>query len=404
MKSTQKVALIHDYLNQWGGAERVLWSMHELFPEAPIYTLLWDAQRAEKSTTELRRFTQTEVTASWLQGLPKWLRHSRLLLPLYPTAIEQLDLTEYDLVISDSSAFSKGVITRPDTVHICYCHTPTRYLWDWHERYLAEQHMGWFKKTLTVPILSYLRVWDRFAADRVDHFIANSQEVQRRIRKYYGRDSVVIYPPVPVRKRVAALAEREERARKLEYDGTEQDEGYYLIVSRLSGYKSINLAIDACNRLQVKLKIVGEGRDLKELRLQAWSNVEFLGHIRDEALAEVYRRSRALIMPGIEDFGMVMVEALSYGKPVIAFQGGGALEIVKEGVSGMFFRKPTVYALMDALRAFDDDWCNGKYQPRTVAETVDRFDEAEFKRQMRELVEAKTSSHEIITSKKQQSK
>ncbi|HNT30116.1 MAG TPA: glycosyltransferase [bacterium] len=397
-----KVALVHDYLNQWGGAEEVLLAFHELFPDAPIYTLFYDEklplgektdeQQDQGGTLPITDIPRELVRPSGLQKLPKWLRNSRLLMPVYPTSIEMLDLSAYDLIVSDSSSYAKGVITRPDTVHICYLHTPTRYLWDYHERYLAEQKIGWFKKTLIVPMLSFLRVWDCWAADRVDFFIANSENVRDRIRKYYNRDATVIYPPIDVQGRKEEVARQLIcRETKEIYDGTESFDNYYLFVGRLSAYKRVDLAIEACNRLQLPLMVVNTGREEEALREQAWSTVRFAGHVTREELADIYRHCKALIMPGLEDFGMVMVEAMSYGKPVIAFEGGGALEIVKPGMNGEFFRKETPRSLMDTIRIFEQKWQNGAYLPVEIHSSVERFDRSEFVKQIRSFIEKHTT-------------
>ena len=374
-----RVALVHDFINQWGGAERVLYALHELYPQAPIFTLFYDpdlfkSQVGQNQADSLFGLDQASLQTTAMQKLPAWLRNNRLLLPVYPTAIEMLDLSDYDLIISDSSAFSKGVITRPDAVHICYCHTPTRYLWDWHERYLQEQRLGWFKRTLLVPFLSLLRVWDFWAADRVDQFIANSENVRNRIRKYYDRESQVIYPPIDVQaNRSLVSTTKADRKIKDYYDGLEKDDDYYLVVARLSGYKKVDLAIEACNRLQLPLVVVGTGREESRLKEMAWSSVRFAGQVSDAQLVEHYQKCKALIMPGEEDFGMVMVEAMSWGKPVIAYKQGGALEIVQAGINGEFFAQPKVRSLMDCLRDFEKKWQAGAYQMIEIFDSIQKI-------------------------------
>jgi len=308
-------------------------------------------------------------------------------MPVYPTAVEMFDLSAYDIVISDSSAFSKGILTRPGAVHICYCHSPTRYLWDWHERYIQEQRLNWFSKAFIVPFLSYLRIWDRWAADRVDIFLANSKNVQARIQKYYGRESQVVYPPVGVEVRAEELDSCQiDRTIPDIYDGVERDIPYYLIVARLSAYKKIELAVDACNRLQLPLVIVGTGREEKKLRRLAWGSVRFAGQVIRTELDGYYRKCKALLMPGTEDFGMVMAEAMSFGKPVIAYRDGGAMEIVEEGTSGEFFDRESTRSLMDTLRRFEDSWRAGGYDARAIHGQAQRFDTRHFKDAIREIV------------------
>ncbi len=389
-----KIALVHDFLNQWGGAEEVLLMLHEIYPDAPIYTLFHDRRQSGPLVETAQPY---EGAATWpadslhlsgLQRLPGWLRRSRLLMPFYPTAIEMFDLSSYDVVISDSSAFSKGVLTRPGTVHICYCHSPTRYLWDWHERYIQEQRLSWFAKIFIVPFLSYLRIWDRWAADRVDIFLANSRNVQARIQKYYARGSQVIYPPINVLSHARDLGSYQlDRTVPDVYDGVKRDIPYYLIVARLSAYKKIEIAIEACNRLQVPLVIVGTGREIEKLRRLAWGTVTFVGKVTRSELDGYYAKCKALLMPGVEDFGMVMAEAMSFGKPVIAYRAGGALEIVREGISGEFFDKETPRSLMDAIRDFDSKWKNGSYDPEEIFRLAERFDRQHFTEAIQSVVE-----------------
>lgn len=331
-----KLALIHDYLNQYGGAERVLQVLHSMFPDAPLYTTLYD----QALTGGV--FKQQEIRTSFLQRVPlgKYFHHS--LSFLMPLAVEQFDVSSFDVALSVSSSFAKGIITKPTTRHICYCLTPPRFLWDNSQKFVQEFNYPWFVKALSPLLLSYLRVWDRQASERVDEYIAISQFVRERIAKYYGRDSVVIYPPVDVNK----FTSDKQHA-------TSDKGGYLLMVGRLVAYKKFDLAIRAANRLEIPLKIVGTGIEYERLRAIAGPTVEFLGLVNDEQLGNLYAKSRGLIFPQEEDFGIVPLEAMASGRPVIAYRGGGALETVVEGETGVFFDEQTEESLAGALNHFD---------------------------------------------------
>lgn len=329
----QKVALVHDFLTSYGGAERVLGSMRKIYPEAPIFTLLADRELVE------RYFSGADVHTSWLAKLPSFFRnHPKLLLLLYPAAIESFDLREYDLVISSSGAWSKGLVTRLHTRHVAYLHSPMRFAWDKHREYLRDLDLSFFFRILGRLTLSYLRVWDFQAADRPDVLLANSCFTQRRIAKYYRKDSQVIYPGAFVGE-LPMLDQEKKRE-------------YFLVVSRLTKAKKIDLAIEAANKLGLVLKIVGTGKEEKYLRSIASKQVSFLGSVSDEELAVLYQGAKALIIPSEEDFGMVAVEALMYGTPVIAYGVGGVREIVTDGVHGLFFREPMAEILAEALMRF----------------------------------------------------
>ncbi len=396
MSNPLKVALVHDFLNQWGGAEQVLACIAAMFPEAPIYTLFREdnlpLDQAYAGT--MATLAARTIHVSSLQKYPRVLRQHRLLLPFYPTATEKLDLTPYDVVISDSGAWVKGVITRPDSVHINYCHSPTRFLWDWHERYLREQHVSGLKSLMVTPLMSLLRIWDRWAADRVDFYVANSVNVQRRIAKYYERPSTVIYPPVDVLAHEREIPHGKiKRTIKTIYDGQDNQDNYYLVVGRLSSYKKVDLAVEACNRLQLPLHIVGtdpKGKMIARLRKKSWGTVQVLPNLNRSDLQEQYRHAKALLMCGVEDFGMVMVEAMAFGKPVLAYHQGGALEIVESGKTGEFFEQESVRSLMDAIRLFESRWAQNHYQPREIFAAVKRFDSSRFKHEFMQFVRAKT--------------
>lgn len=291
-------------------------------------------------------FPRNPLQTSFLQTLIKFLPR-KWLLPLYPTATESLDFREFDMVISSTSAFTKGIIVKPKTLHISYCHTPTRYLWDCKEEYLnrlSPEKTGPAKKFLAHLLLNYLRIWDQEAAERPDFFLANSKYTAQRIDKYYHRKAKVIYPPVDTNR----------------FSLSEKKGDYFLIVSRLSPYKKIDIVVEAFNRLGWPLRIVGTGEEEKKLRQKARPNIEFLGFVKDKDLPEIYAGCRAFIFPGEDDFGLTMVEAMAAGKPVLAYRKGGALEIVEEGKTGLFFDTPNPEILIDGLRRLKEKEKNFK--------------------------------------------
>ncbi len=357
-----KVALVYDKVNKWGGAERVLLALHKLFPKAPLFTSVYHPPTAKWADV-------FAIKTSFLQKIP-FAPVNNELFPLFmPVAFESFSFDGYDLVISVTSEAAKGIITKPGTLHICYCLTPTRYLWSGHETYFANKSF----KLLSKPAIERLRKWDKIAAHRPDVMVAISEEVRGRIKKYYGRESVVIYPPVSL-----ASSGKQPPSRKKKND-------YFLIVSRLSKftrYKRIDLAIEACNELQVPLKIVGTGSWEKELKAMAGPTIEFLGNLTDEVLVEYYRQCNALIFPGVEDFGLTIVEAQKWGKPVIAFRGGGALETIQEGKTGYFFDEQTKDSLIAALQQFP----RFTFDQKTVVKQAEKFSVAKFNTNILSLV------------------
>jgi glycosyltransferase involved in cell wall biosynthesis len=319
-----KVAITHDWLTSFGGGERVVRELHRMFPDAPIYTAVYDPSRVPASVREW------DIRPSFLQRIPFAKRKYQLLLPLMPMAFEQFDMSGYDLVVTSSSACAKGVITSPDAVNVCYCHTPTRYIWDLYHDYTR----GHRARALIAPVAHALRLWDRLSADRVDHFVANSYEVASRIRRHYRRDSELIYPPVDVDRIVP--------------DGRDPDD-FYLVVSRLVPYKRVDLAVQAANRLGRRLVVVGDGTERRRLEALAGPTVEIRGWQSDEAVAELLARCRAFLFPGWEDFGISAVEAQAAGRPVVAYGRGGALETVVDGKTGVLFEEQTVDSLAEAM-------------------------------------------------------
>jgi glycosyltransferase involved in cell wall biosynthesis len=361
-----QVALVHDYLNQMGGAERVVLALHEIFPDAPLYTSIYDPKRVDAA------FQKIDVRTTFMQKLPLVKKHHQPFLPLYPFAMERLDLRGYDLVLSSSSAFGKGVITRPETMHICYCHTPMRWCWNYDE-YVERERLGRISRSVLPFLMTGLRVWDQMSATRVDYFIANSPVVADRIQKYYRREAVVIPPPV--------------EASRFTFDPTIVPDEYFLIVSRFMPYKRIDLAIEACNRLQLPLVIIGSGRDENRLKSIAGPTIRFTGRLSDEEVLNYYAHCRAFILPGEEDFGITPLEAQASGRPVIAYGAGGALASVVEGVTGTFFQTQTPESLIAALASFNERI----YDPQTIRNHALEFDKPRFHRRILQFIEAKMS-------------
>jgi len=357
-----KVALVHDWLNQIGGAENVLETLVELFPKAPIYTSMYGPDLMPPA------YRSWDIRTSFMQRLPGVTSHHQMYLPLYPLAFRSFDLRGYDLVLSNKSGFCHGVRTPPDTPHICYCLTPTRFLW-MYESYREREGIGPLADAVLRPLLALLRRWDYAAAQRVDHFIAISSAVQERIRRFYDRESVIIHPPVDTERYTPS---------------GEPLEDYFLVVGRLIPYKRIDLAVRAFTQLGLPLVVVGEGRDRAELEAMAGPNVIFRGRLpHGKELLTLYRRCRAFIFPGLEDFGIAPVEAQATGRPVIAYAGGGALDTVQEGVTGTFFHEQTPEALAAAVRAFDP----ADYDPAACRANAERFSVREFKRKLLAFIE-----------------
>ena len=356
------MALVHDYLNQYGGGERVLGIFCEMFPQAPIFTLLYDQRLTG------RAFVDRQIHTSFLQKIPGAKNYHRWLPMLMPLAVEQFDLSSFDLVISSSTSFAKGVITKTHTKHFSYCLTPTRFLWDGSHKYLEEFQQSGLIKKLTPLFLSYLRMWDQEASVRVDQFVAISDFIKKRIKKYYQRDSTVVYPPVDTSK----------------FKVAEQVEDYFLMVGRMVPYKRFDLAIQAFNELGWPLKIIGDGPEVNRLRKLAHPNIHFLGLISDHLLPAYYSRAKAVIFPQEEDFGIVPVEAMASGRPVIAFRAGGSLETIKEGESGLFFNEQTVESLLKVLQNFN----HHDFDPQKVKARADLFDKEIFKDKWKEIIQS----------------
>jgi len=360
-----KIALIHDYLIRFGGAERVFLNLVKIFPQADIYTLLYDKEKMGKY------FYKKRIRTSFLQNFPEFLKkRHKYLLPFLPSAPESIDLRNYDLIISSSSSFIKGVITRPKAVHICYCHSPMRFGWDAYTSYIKDQKKGFLTNTAIRIMMHYVRLWDKSSSSRVDYFISNSKTTAQRINKYYQRESKLIYPPVNINQD------------KLEENYSNQK--YFLIVSQLTPYKRIDIAIEAFNKLGLPLVIIGEGSEKRKLKRMAQKNVEFLGWQSDEIVKEYYRNCQAFIFSGEDDFGIAPVEAMSFGKPVLAFRKGGVTETVIEGVTGEFFDDLVSESLAEGIRRLLLNYNN--YSPLVIKKRAEKFSEERFEREIKEFV------------------
>ncbi len=363
----RKVALVHDHLGQDGGAERVLAILQDMYPGAPTYTLIRDRDHANPL------FEQRDIRTSFLQRMPFGVKHYQMYLPWMANAVERYDMSGYDLVISNSASFAKGVLTLPQTLHIDYCHSPTRYLWSDTHRYVDELHYPGIMKKFIPFMLTKIRQWDRIAADRVDVFFANSRNVQRRISKYYRRDSTIMHCPV------------DTSGFSIGPVGN-----YYLIGGRLVPYKRYDLAIRAFNRLGIPLKIFGDGPEEHKLKAMAKSNIEFLGRVSHEEIRKLYQGCRAFLHPQEEDFGLTPLEANASGRPVIAYAAGGALETVVPGVNGVFFEEQEWESLADAVIRFKPE----TFKPETVQAHAGQFDVVHFKQRFSDAVEKAWEAHE----------
>ncbi|RJQ34998.1 glycosyltransferase family 4 protein [Candidatus Parcubacteria bacterium] len=357
----KKVALAHDHLFQFGGAERVLLILSDIQKEAPIYTLIND----KKITKNF--FEQSKIISSGLQKIPGINKIFRYFLLQMPKTWEKTDLSAYDVVISSSSGFVKGVKTGNNTKHICYCHAPTRYLWDNKEEYIGNLPEGKFLKIFLPKLLDKLQTWDFIKAQEVDYFIANSHYIADKISKDYKREAVVIHPPVNIK----------------QFKISDDIEDYYLIVSRLRPYKKVDLAIKAFNNLKLPLKIIGSGSELRKLKRLAHSNIEFLGEVSDDIRNKYLAKCKAFIYPQIEDFGISALEAMASGRPVIAYRCGGALETIVEDQTGVFFDEQTWESLAHKILRFNDKNYNSEF----IREHAKKFDESVFRQKMINFLE-----------------
>ncbi len=357
-----KVALVHDYLVQDGGAERVLQAFHKTWPDAPIFVLFRDKSK-------FKEFEDAQIYESVLKNFPFVTKNYRYLLPLMPMATERYDLSKFDVVLSSTSAFAKGIITEPNTLHISYCHTPTRYLWTDTHDYINNLKSNFVVKLLLPRLIHKLRIWDKMSADRVDYFIANSQTVRKRIEKFYRKPSDVLYPPVNMS----------------DFKISNNSKKYFVTGGRLVQYKRFDLVIHVFNRLNIELKIFGDGPELEKLKKMAKPNIKFLGRISDQEKAKLLANAKAFIHPQVEDFGITPIESMAAGRPVIAFGEGGATETVIPGKTGVLFYDQTWSALLDAVINFNEH----DFDSNEIREWAERFDIEHFSSSIKKYLENK---------------
>ncbi|WP_138494615.1 glycosyltransferase [Paenibacillus pinistramenti] len=355
-----KIAIAHDYLIQMGGAERVVEVLHDMYPDAPIFTTVSHGNRLPES------LKNADIRTTWLQNFPGVKTNFKKMLPLYPLAIRDFDFRGYDIVLSSSSAFVKSIEVPKNTFHLCYCHTPMRFAWDYDTYMERESQPSMLKKLLKVYIRQ-LKSWDQRTSSNVNQFVANSSVVQRRIQNYYQRDAEVIFPPINTSR----------------FRSSSEVEDYYLIVSRLVSYKRIDLAVEAFNQSGLPLYIVGDGPDRKRLAEMAKPNVKFLGRLEDGQVNELMSKCRAFIFPGEEDFGITPLEANAAGRPVIAYQAGGALDTIVPYVNGVFFRNQKVDDLLAAVGEVE----RHAWNVSQIMGHAKKFDEDTFKQQFKQYVE-----------------
>lgn len=362
-----RVAIVHDWLTNLGGGERVVEALTEAYPEAPIYTSVYDP-------SGINLFDKKEIRSSFLQSLPMAKSRHQLYPMLRRYAFESFDLSSYDVVISSSSAEAKGVITNTNTLHVSYIHTPTRYYWSGYQDYIDSPGLGFFSplaRAVLPKVVKNMRRWDFAAAQRADHLVANSKTVQERVSKYYKRDSQIIFPPVEVD--------------RFNTSDNEEDSDYYLVVSRLIPYKRVDLAVQACSELNKRLIVVGDGSELAKLRKMASNNVEFVDNADDKLVAELYSQCKALIFTAYEDFGIVPVEAMATGTPVITYGYGGASESVIDSQTGIFFNTQSVESLKEAISRFEQM----KFSKGAIRTHAEKFSKTRFIREITDLVNDK---------------
>ena len=356
-----KTAFVHDWLVSLGGAERCLEAMYELYP-SPIYTLVADQQRFGDI------FPSAEITTSFLQKIPFAKKLYRNFLPLFPRAVESFDLSPYDVVISSSHAVAKGAMTHAEQLHICYCYSPMRYAWDLYFQYL--QPLKGIKRIAAINALSKLRAWDQYSSVRVDQYVAISHFIARRIKKIYGRESKVIYPPVDTRR----------------FFHSDRKDNYFIALSRFVPYKRMDLIAEAFSHLpDQKLIMIGEGPERKRIQAKASKNVEFLGELSDSEVAELLSKARAFIFAAEEDFGIAPVEAQAAGIPVIAYGKGAVLETVRDGETGLFFREQNSHSLTQAILRFQK--MEDQFDPREIQNHAARFSRERFLDEMKQVVD-----------------
>lgn len=379
-----RIAIIHDWLTGMRGGEKCLEVFCELFPEATLFTLLREKGSASPTIEGM------DIRTSFLQGIPGITQKYRNFLPLFPAAIESFDLSKYDLILSSSHCVAKGVKVPAGALHISYCHTPARYLWQFFDEYFASENP--LKRRVIKYFIESLKKWDLRSNKRVDHFVANSKNVRNRIKEFYSRDADVIYPPVDVTPKTLPLLS--ERLQEIEHTAHGP---YYLVVSALVPYKRIDIAIEAFNKSGKRLIVIGTGPELEKLRKEASVNIAFLGWVSDEELVDHYSGCQALVFPGEEDFGIVPLEAQAYGKPVIAYGKGGALETVvpigSAGAepTGVFFFEKTAEALNGAIDVFEKS--RGAFNANGIRSNALKFNRERFKQEVMDYIELRWKEH-----------
>lgn len=367
-KSNHRFAIVHDrFAGAYTGSEKVVEGISEVYP-SPIFSLI-----ADKGILKGTPLENAEIKTSFIQRMPMGTKWYQLYLPLYPLAVEQFDLAGYDVVISSSHTVAKGVLTKPDQLHICYCHTPMRYVWDLYYDYLRDTGLEkGLRSKIVRLIFHYLRMWDTSTVPRVDHFIANSMHVARRIKKLYGRDSAVIYPPVDVDS----------------FSLCTKKENFFLAASRLVQYKKMDLIVEAFSRMpEERLVVIGDGPDMKKIKGKAAKNVEIIGYQANEVLADYMQRAKAFVFAANEDFGIVPVEAQACGTPVIAYGRGGVTETVMDGETGILFHEQTADSLIDAVKKFQRT--ASAFDPAAMRRNAERFSKDRFKTELRDFVQEK---------------
>ncbi len=363
-----RVALVHDWLTVVGGAERVLLELHQVFPQAPIFTAAYEPAKT------LPEFAQVDVRTSILQRALIGRQSYATLIPLMPLAFSRFDTRPYDLLLISSHTAAKGIRRHPGQLVICYCYTPMRWAWDLYDFYLAHRARGLPSRIAARITLRGFARWDRKSAAKVDQFIAISDNVRRRIQRYYGRDAMVVWPPVDCARFIPMA----------------QHGDHFLVVSRLEDHKRVDIVVDAFTRLGWPLRVVGDGPQRTALQDRAGPNVSFLGRLDDAALAAVYAGARALVFPADEDAGIVPLEAMAAGRPVLALEAGGAVEVVRDGLSGAFFPEQTVDSLIAALRQFQPD----SYDPLAIRAAAAPYDRPRFRDAIRRIVD------EVMTTRR----
>lgn len=359
-----RIALVFDWMTNQGGAEKVNLLLHRMFPTAPIFTSIFNKKN-------LPGFEKAEIHTSFIQKLPFAKKRHQLYLNFMPYAYEQFDLSNFDIVISSSHACAKGIITKPETLHVCYCHTPMRYAWDNWQTYIKDYKANPLLKHFAKKSMHKLRMWDRLSAERVDYFLANSETTKKRISKYYKKSSTVLNPPIKVSG----------------YKISENTKGYFLAVGRLIPYKKFDLLVETFNQIGLPLKIAGTGIMERELRAQAKENIDFLGYVNDRELKTLYSEAEALLFPQLEDFGLTAVESMAAGRPVIAYGKGGSLDSVIDGKTGILFDEQTPESLKDAIEKYQRN--KSDFIPLEIRKHAENFDQKVFEKRLMEFLKKK---------------